>query len=302
MKQKHLAVRPLFLVVAIAFGACSTPLDSVKKFGSATEVAAKTADDAFIYFNAETIAAQIDIRKYENEKIQAKDTVGPIEKSKDLRSCQNALRALGDYASGLELLASKDDAARIDTAAASIGTGLGNLSQTTASLMGGAPMLSADQTAVISTVVSIAGKKWIINKRRKAVREVVTLANPDLQKIVENLSQSLGASSNELQADMNEARNARIRGYNRRLEAGAYADARLRDEHAAEIQAYSLKVQQVLDVFTAARKSLAAVGEAHEKLNEAALSNKFDLAAFAAKVSQLRSDVAQLEKAFAAAK
>jgi hypothetical protein len=274
----------LTFVVLIFLNACSTPLQPIKDFGTASRSIGTTARDAYKQFDKEVAEAKYKTALLQKKAINPDTFTGVLTKNKRLAIREAMLDELVNYATALEALATKDASADIKDAATKLDTNLNALGKDYNSLAGGGWPLTKGETATLGTVVKVIGDAWVLRVREDAIRKVVIGADPGIQKAsallqreFESIGPTIGGIYAQTQVTFMDA-------YDKEKETMNPAD---RSTYGDEIKKVHDRVGEAPAFYKKVAESCAKVGTSHAKLRTSVQANQFLSTDFTDSVRQL---------------
>jgi hypothetical protein len=274
----------LTFVVLIFLNACSTPLQPIKDFGTASRSIGTTARDAYKQFDKEVAEAKYKTALLHREPINPDTFTGILTKNKRLAIREAMLDELVNYATALDALATKDASADIKDAATKLDSNLNALGKDYDSLAGGGWPLTKGDTAILATVARVIGDAWVLHVREDAIRKVVLKSDPAIQKVSALLRrefQSIGPTVGSIYV---QTEIAFTHAYDQ--EKGAMNPAE-RSTYGDEIKRVNDRVNEAPVFYKKVADSCAGVGTAHAKLRASVQANQFLSKDFTDSVKQL---------------
>lgn len=292
------------LVVALMLGACGTPsLNQVKQFGDSSASLSTSAVDAFHYIDEADVQRKI-------YAVAANPKNGPVDATfqgffdrtgsgalqnnaqRDALGLRlNALKSLASYSKALQVLATSDYWADIDAASKDLNGALVSLGTTYQTATGSSAGLSQADFGLIATAVNAIGKGVVEAKRREAIRTVVKVADPAVQKVAALVSKDLADDS-----DL--ARYAQSAVATQRLSMQAAYNAERQmptstfDGRLAQLQKIRSAYQAGQDsgaLFRNVSQGTKAMAQAHSALLKATEANQFSSDDLAKALAELQA-------------
>lgn len=287
------------LAAAVVLPGCSTtPTTQITAFADATHAVTEKVDTVLGEYNDASLQRQFtDYAATYNlrfAKQLTSDELAKITKPIDSRfrktlAIYKANQALGTYSKALSELAIAGSRSDIDWAAANLYGAMTSLNDQYRTLEGGERNLFDDtKLATVSTLIAAFGSSIVEERRNKAIKGVVTEADPGIAAICDTLDSQLEAAgledviaqsrkyilTEELLDYRTRVKTDRPLGWRREQIARLYGMQQ-------DISNSKLQVQQT-------RKAIIAVKDAHATIAKELRADRFTSAAIASTIGRLK--------------
>jgi hypothetical protein len=195
----HKVLAVLVLSMLAGAGCATASLSQVKQFGAATTSLGANTRKAFDLASAASTDRQI-YSVASNPKESPKDAdfvglfgQGPIADTLKLRL--RVLDQLTSYSAALQQLAAADVGAEIDSAAKDLNGSLVGLRDTFKKATSKDLAITDAGIGIVSTAIDAIGKAVVEKKRRSALKETITMADPAVQQVTSLIAHDFGPAT-----------------------------------------------------------------------------------------------------------
>ncbi len=290
--MKFRATFSMVIVFAIS-GCTSTPLTQIENFAESTAKLTDATDQVIEEYNSVTINEQLQTLKTTHfkttnpadQRLLSLDELAAIENvygsdAKKKLSIYRANKSLNDYATAIKALAQAGQRQDISDASVEM---VGSLSEMEASLkdLKGAdykPYFDKKKLGSIAATIDLIGSELADSKRKKALKKIITDANPHITQLVDVVVTQLDALNYEMHLNdySYAALNRRIMDYNNRVARGEYTakpDKQFEDLLTLwkQTQAHVVNSKK----FNHLKVSLRSIASEHEKIALAVSNDQF---------------------------
>ena len=297
--RTHLALA--FLAV-IALAGCATPTKQIKEFGAASGAVATVAKKGYAFLDQSTTRRQMYKAALHPEIPLTPDVFESRFKS-NLVDRAELLGHLADYATALQQLADHDFKKNIDASAKDLTGSLLDLNNSYSRKFNAEPPVTKDQIAILATLVDTAGYAWAEWRRRAAIRRIVEMADPVVQKSASLLANEFARAIGPVVAlQLSNFEFELLKSYNQQVRNDPKIEFQKRVEILHQINAVHQNAAAARGFFAAIGKSAENMGGAHARLKDALQHHKFTSPEFLAEVRELVRGVQAAKEFYASLK
>lgn len=290
----------VILMLLLSLGGCSTvSLTQVNQFSNASTELSDSAKKAFNLIDQVTVDRQL-------YSIAANPKEGPTDssfnglfkvasndpqskaKAERLKIRLDALEALSSYSSALKKIVEADVGSDIDAASLELNTSLTELKDNYQKATNDKPKIDNETIGLLATAVNAIGRAVVEEKKRTALKEIITKADPVVQQTAELISKDLGSGTDladYAHESLSNTRGSIQSAYNRERQSNNFTArldllSRARDVNAAE--------NSVGGFFDAVSKGSAAIGKTHSALKATVERDQFSSADISSALAELQ--------------
>lgn len=275
----------LFAIILMVMLGCASTATQIGPFAQSVNTVIEEARLGYDQINESTISRCIYSVAADPKQFPDDATFALLlDNDKNLAPRLAAMSQLQSYASALGELSSADYRPTIDKAAANVYGSLTAMKSTYANTSGKELPISDKDLAIIGTAVDAIGTTIIEAKRRIAIRKIVTVADPAVQKIAALLKGDLPGYGPFVRANLSTIETEMIKAYQNEAAKLAF------NSRVTRIEAIRKQHEAVLAAepfFTKLGAVSGQIGKTHSVLAEAAEKDDFSIPGLTREIGEL---------------